>query len=274
MSSPKKRIYILGLCFFCQECLHCNKDCSYRVCKCNKQKKKAPPEIKKGQKRKYYSRIFQPNNSYNSWQINELKNKNEYYGYDIDFSEVFNLSLCSKCHSKFNRLGKKASNIQIETTSSSSTKVPSLSSSTKMSSSASSTKSSVLSLQDEELDIDFLTNETSLVELKFKLIIKFFDGKSYPAKWEHILTKDFYDFKNKLESLVQVQLEDQIIFQEDYITSYKYEKESGLGTQLANAKDWTEFLKEYEYTASGKKILVIIITIKKKPNKLQYRYSK
>jgi len=60
----------------------------------------------------------------------------------------------------------------------------------------------VISLQDEEF----------LIELKFKLIIKFPNGKPYPAKWEHILVGDFYEFKNKLESLVQIQLENQIIF--------------------------------------------------------------
>ncbi len=54
------------------------------------------------------------------------------------------------------------------------------------------------------------------------------------------------------------------MFQDDYIISYKYEKESGLRMQLTNVRDWIEFLKEYEYS---KKALIIIITIKKKLNK-------
>ena len=81
------------------------------------------------------------------------------------------------------------------------------------------------------------------------------------------MIKDFYDFKMCLENLVQLQLEDQIIFQDDYIISYKCEKEGGLGTQLASIRDWEEFLKEYECIISGKKVLIIIIIIKKKPNK-------
>ncbi len=63
MLSLKKRKYILGLYFFCQECLYCNKDCSYRSCKCNKLRKNLLPENKKGEKRKCYSRTFQSNNS-------------------------------------------------------------------------------------------------------------------------------------------------------------------------------------------------------------------
>src|SRR6266498_2543209 len=52
--------------------------------------------------------------THNSCQINELKGKNKYYGYNIDFSKEFNLSLCFKYHNKFNRLGKKKDNIQTE----------------------------------------------------------------------------------------------------------------------------------------------------------------
>ena len=58
MSSSKKRKYTLGLCFFCQECLHCKKDCSHKGYKCTKLKKNTSPENKKREKRKFYSRTF------------------------------------------------------------------------------------------------------------------------------------------------------------------------------------------------------------------------
>ena len=114
---------------------------------------------------------------------------------------------------------------------------------------------------------DSLASESLSFEIKFKLILKFSDGKCYPAKWEFITVEDFYDFRNGLENLVQSQLEDQVIFREDYIISYKHEKESGLGTQLASTRDWEEFLKEYQHIISSKKTLIIIVTMKKKPNK-------
>ncbi|PKY19941.1 hypothetical protein RhiirB3_523907 [Rhizophagus irregularis] len=76
----------------------------------------------------------------------------------------------------------------------------------------------------DESSLDSSTSESSLFELKFKLIIKFSDGKSYPAKWERIVKEDFYSFKDNLEILVQSQLEVQVVFQEYYITSYNMKK--------------------------------------------------
>jgi hypothetical protein len=64
---------------------------------------------------------------------------------------------------------------------------------------------------------------------------------------------------------VQSQLEDQVIFQDDYIISYKYEKEGGLGTQLTCTRDWTEFLKKYNH--DNKKVMIVIVTMKRKANK-------
>jgi hypothetical protein len=301
MSSLRPRKYILSLCYSCQKCLHCDKDCSKRRCRC--QKENETPEAKRGQQRKHYSRTFQPNSldkkPFNSWQLKELTNTNEYFGYKIDFSEELNFSLCPKCHSKFNRLGRKKEDKtqeeqveQVETTDPvvhSSLKTPIVDTSsletpivddtslkmpiagtslpktsttdTDTPRNPSPTRASSI-LEDEELDADFSTNE-----LKFKLVLKFPDGKCYPSKWEYIMLENFYSFKDNLENLVQLQLEDQIIFQDDYIASYKYEKESGLGTQLANARDWAEFLKEHNHVVSGKKTLMIIITMKKKSNK-------
>jgi hypothetical protein len=324
MSSPKPRKYVLSLCYTCQKCLHCEKDSISQRCKCKKGNK--TPEVKKGQQRKHYSRVFQPNNSdkkpYNSWQLKELKHNNEYFGYKIDFSEEFSFSLCPKCHGKFNRLGrKKEAKIQEEpfkttdtvlktptvddalletsnvvSTSSLKTLDVGITSSKTPDVGTTSLKTSIVIvdtpnmdstsslempnadtsslntpiidvdtpsiLQDEESDADSLISE-----LKFKLILKFSDGKCYPAKWEYIVADNFHKFKDDLEILVQSQFEDQIIFQDDYIVSYKHEKENGLGTQITNVRDWMEFLKEYDHMVSSKKTLLIIITMKKKSNK-------
>ncbi|CAB4483504.1 unnamed protein product [Rhizophagus irregularis] len=290
MSGIKARVYTIGLCYLCQECLHCNKNCSTKKCKCKKKTK--PPEIKKGVSRKYYACTFNPSNlnkkPYNSWQLNELTCKSEYYGYNINFSEEFNFSLCPKCHSKLNRLGKKKNKAQedsiefrdIEHTSLPETQPINISAveDTTPTADAAPTVNAML-IADEILiadkiliadatptadmapiinttstadtntsqnhappneslqnNLDSSTSESPLLELKFKLIIKFSDRKSYPAKWERIVVEDFYSFKDNLEFSVQSQLEDQVVFQNDYITSYKYEKEGRLGTQLINKR--------------------------------------
>ena len=106
--SPKARIYSIGSCYLCQICLHCNKNCSYSSCKCNKEKRQKTPLYKKGKKRKCYSRIFQPNGKkFNFQQVKELKYMSNYYGYNIDFSAEVKFSLCNGCNGKLYRLGKQ-----------------------------------------------------------------------------------------------------------------------------------------------------------------------
>ena len=289
MSSLKPRKYVIGFCYLCQECLHCNKNCGNRGCRC-RNNKEVTPENKKGQPRKYYSRTFQPKKTIKPYQLDELNRASEYYGYKTNFSEEFNFSLCTKCHNKYNRLGRKVNKIQeeeaktadtdsvspvntleISDTNTSRHISPSLSSinvSETVDTSALQKFASIRTPSEQsEKYADSLESESLPFEIKFKLILKFSDGKCKPAKWKSIMVEDFYDFKNGLENLVQSQLEDQVIFQDDYTVSYKHEKESGLGTQLASTSDWKEFLKEYERIISGKKVLKIIITMKKKPNK-------
>ncbi|CAB4400342.1 unnamed protein product [Rhizophagus irregularis] len=292
MSSLKSRKYLIGLCFLCQECLYCSKNCSNRGCRC-RNNKEVTPEHKKRQPRKYYSRAFQPKNSIKSYQLDELKRANEDYGYKINFSKEFNFSLCTKCHNKYNRLGKKVDKnqeeeieiimdaddpfpLEIADTSTLRNISPSLSSiniSGTADTNTSQNFSSRPSSEPNEKYMDSLASEPLSFEIKFKLILKFSDGKCYPAKWEFITVEDFYEFKNGLENLIQLQLEDQVIFQDDYIISYKHEKGSGLGTQLASTRDWKEFLKEYNCITSNKKVLVIIITMKKKLTNKQIHFS-
>jgi hypothetical protein len=308
-SSIKSRIYTIGLCYLCQVCLHCDKDCSNRKCRCKK--KKETPENKKGLSRKYYIRTFNPDKlnkkPYNSWQLDELTCKDKYYGYNTNFSEEFTFSLCPKCHNKFNRLGKKKEQTQeesieiididppkilsinaatAENTTSMADDIGAAPTATDTMLTADTNALPLLTAADavptadpsdtntniytppellQNKDLESSTSESFLLELKFKLILKFSDGKSYPAKWEHIVVEDFYSFEDNLEILVQSQLEDQVIFREDYIISYKYEREAGLGTQLTSTRDWEEFLKIYDY--SNKKVMIIIVTVKKKANK-------
>src|SRR5438046_8742762 len=113
MSNLKPRKYVIGFCYLCQECLHCNKNCGNRGCRC-RNNKEVTPENKKGQPRKYYSRTFQPKKTIKPYQLDELNRASEYYGYKTNFSEEFNFSLCTKCHNKYNRLGRKVNKIQEE----------------------------------------------------------------------------------------------------------------------------------------------------------------
>ncbi|PKK61668.1 hypothetical protein RhiirC2_791470, partial [Rhizophagus irregularis] len=276
--SPKERAYNLGLCYLCQTCLHCNKNCSYEACKCKEEKKQKTPN-QRGKKRKCYSRVYQPNGKkpFSSQQINELKRINNYYGYSTDFSKKVNFSLCSKCHPKFHRLSKSITQNKSEKTRATNTNQFFLSEDTdnvknildNLIEYKNTTLISILSENEDSIDLELLSSEIEEIEeieVNFKLIIKAVDGKCNAAKWETIIAIDLQEFKNKLDRLIQEQFEDQIILRDEYNVAYKQEKEIGPGTQLTNKKDWEIFLKEYERIISNKRVLLILVKMKKNPN--------
>ncbi|GES88795.1 hypothetical protein GLOIN_2v1772564 [Rhizophagus clarus] len=301
---PSERAYILGLCYLCQACLRCNKSCDYQTCKC-KNKEKTPLNKKKNLKKKFYAQTYQPivgKKSFNSSQINELKSINNYYGYNTNFSEEFDFSTCTKCHAKFWRLGKEnvkqneSEKTQEDTSQFSSSHVDELEeiqvNSNQTSSSYESEKNQLDSnvsespnslTQDDSPTPTFTSSdddengnstcEIEFIEITFKLIIKAADGKCNAAKWETIIADNFQGFINKLDRLVQEQFEDQIVFRGDYNVAYKQEKEAGQGTQLTNSVDWERFLKENERIISQKKVLIILITMKRKSKKIGLRNS-
>lgn len=156
----------------------------------------------------------------------------------INFSKEFTFSLCTKCHSKYNCLGKKVdksqeeeakivdtdsispvNTLEIAGTNTSRHIFPSFSSINI----SETVDISMLQKEAEAVDADSippvntleiadLKSESLSFEIKFKLILKFSDGKCTPAKWESIIVEDFYNFKNGLKNLVQLQFEDQDIF--------------------------------------------------------------
>ena len=85
------------------------------------------------------------------------------------------------------------------------------------------------------------------------------------------MADNFQGFRNKLDRLIQEQFEDEIVFRDDYNVAYKQEKQVGRGTQLTNNTDWERFLKDNERTISQKKVLVILITLKRKLKKTEIR---
>lgn len=299
---PNLKAYSIDLCYLCQSCLNCNTN--YRSCKC-KNKGKIPLN-RKGQKRKFYAQTYQPNTSkksFNSSQICELKQINDYYGYNINFSEAFDFSTCTKCHTKFWRLGKQnvmqneSEELEVDTDKSSPNAIELEETQINKDQDVSSYELEIISvnpsstpefngnlIQDDQDDSQTPTftssedeesidsaSETGFTEITFKLIIKSANGKCNAAKWETIIADNFQGFRNKLDMLVQEQFEDEIVFRGDYNVAYKQEKETGQGTQLTNNADWERFLKENERIISQKKVLTILIMMKKKPKKTGLR---
>jgi len=259
---PIDRDYQLGTCYICQLCLTCNKKLAFDTCKCNVAEK--PKKSKANRNRRHYSRVYNANNIklFSTSQINKLKECDEYFGYYSDFDGYFQLFFCSKCYSRFTRLKSDDAKIAKKNSESNldsydSTPLPTTPSSQNI------TEDSVHSDSDDNDDND-------IIEFKFKLVIKTWDGKSRPAKWESFEALSLTEFEDEILDLVQNQY-DPFIRKDGYNIIYKQSSSHGTGTLLVDEKDWKNFLPDYKKILSIKKDLMIIAEIKEKSNKTKRR---
>jgi len=108
------------------------------------------------------------------------------------------------------------------------------------------------------------SDEEILSEISFKLIIKQ-EKESSAAKWETINQITFKNFRKELNFLIQNQLDKWVAY-DDYIVSYKLGRETGLGTQLSDERDWERFLTEYQKSSMKKKEMMIFAAFKSRKN--------
>jgi hypothetical protein len=276
---PYKRIYVIGSCFLCQQCLSCQKQLLDKKCSCDSTER--PPFKDKNKTRIYYSRIYNPSNInkiYTSTQISKIHEANKTFSYNLDFSSKFNFSLCIKCHNLMARLKKKSGEKEKELKEvpkedvvivenhatddeEEATMQTDFDENTKHSEREFSEE--VYEVESSEEDEDSEGNNT-IPEISFKLVINQ-KGKNSPAKWIAIQKSIFRNFLKDLNTYIQQQL-DQWVERDDYIITYKLVNDKSLGTQLADEKDWQKFLLEYQNTILRKKEMMVFATIKSNEN--------
>jgi len=267
--NPIARSYQPGACYMCQLCLTCNKKLEFNTCECNITEK--PKTSNK--KRNFFSRIYNAKNKEKlvSFQINELKRCDKYFGYSSNFDGYFKIFLCTQCHSKFARLKKINTKKKFPSESTQNALPTSLPTSP-------SSPSSTLPLTSPSTSPPILTEDSiysssdydcDVMEFNFKLIIKSHDGKAKPAKWESFKALTLTEFEDEVLELMQNQF-DPFMRKNDYIIIYKSSM-YGMGTQLIDEKCWKKFLLEYQKILSNKKELLIIVEIKEKNNKRKQR---
>ena len=108
------REYLPGTCYLCQKCLICfsSESCeSCESCECDKSDR--PVRVSKpGRGEQIYSRVFNPNSEELKAASQLLFSANEKYLYNSNFNKAFSVTLCSTCHSRFQR--KKTSDKSIK----------------------------------------------------------------------------------------------------------------------------------------------------------------
>ncbi len=94
--------YLIGTCLGCKKCLYCGNELSIRkrMCLCDKtiksSKKNRTDKVKVA-----YPRISTPNLPFK--QLEYIQKSVTRFEYSLDLSIKFNFTLCSSCHSSFQR---------------------------------------------------------------------------------------------------------------------------------------------------------------------------
>ena len=99
------------------------------------------------------------------------------------------------------------------------------------------------------------------LEINYKLVIKQADGTTLPAKNYSVTISEFLF---AIQKNIVILFEDKEINANNYSVSFKSEKAQGAGTLLIDTYDFENFWSEYIKLAAAKKIILILITMKKK----------
>jgi hypothetical protein len=206
--------YKIGTCFGCQKCLYCGIDLIKETCECKKMVKPTRTNRTAAVKNAF-PRVFNPNSSISSKQLDFIKNKNECFQYGYDLKKSIQLSFCSACNSFYQHSAVKnmQKNPQIEskeTITIEATTMP--------------FESSIIVLDSNitSKNGDFSESENEDVELniKYKLIIKLADGTSLPAKNQSVTISELDEFLHAIQNNVITLLENEKIYANDYSVSF------------------------------------------------------
>ncbi|CAG8759653.1 4744_t:CDS:1, partial [Cetraspora pellucida] len=111
MSLSKHHNYEIGACYGCQKCLFCFKDLKNKSCSCDLQIKPSRHDTsrsKRGQQihNRCY-KIFKTRLAQVIW----LKERSKLFGYNSNFDKNFDLTLCSTCNSRYDRIKNKKNSL-------------------------------------------------------------------------------------------------------------------------------------------------------------------
>ncbi|RGB36645.1 hypothetical protein C1646_757867 [Rhizophagus diaphanus] len=102
------------------------------------------------------------------------------------------------------------------------------------------------------------------LEVNYKLVIKQADGTIFPAKNYSVTVSELNEFLLAIQNNIVILLKDEEINANDYNVSFKLEKAQEAGTLLVDMCDFRNFQSKYIKLAATKKIILILITMKKK----------
>ena len=243
--------YLIGTCLGCKKCLYCGSELSIqkRMCLCDKTVK--PGKVNRTDKVKVvYPRIATPNLP--PKKLEYLQERIVRFNYSLDLNTTFKFTFCSICNSAFQRI-KNNNNINNSNESN-------LDNSNENNHDTSNDNSIDLT-EPDELEIDEKSEAGQVIS--FNLIIKPSTGPALPSKWLEIEVSSIDDILADIHHNIGKLTGDKDIMHSDYLVSFKPEKSTGVGAQLANVQDYKKFLSDYKKLLDKKKGMVILVSLKK-----------
>jgi hypothetical protein len=260
--------YLIGTCLGCKKCLYCGIELSIRkrMCLCDKTVK--PGKTNRTDKVKVvYPRMSTPNLS--PKQLEYIQECITRYEYSLDLNVEFKFTFCPACNSAFQRKRN------VNATKSNKTK----SSGTNPSDAKSSEINPIEDNLNNSIEDNFDTSNGNNIDLmehdelsekseadqiiSFNLIIKRPTGPALPSKWLEIEVSSIDDILADVHHYVGKLTGDKEIMPSDYLVSFKSEKATGVGAQLADLQDYKRFLSDYKNLLDKKKNMVILVSLKK-----------
>ncbi|POG70607.1 hypothetical protein GLOIN_2v1775619 [Rhizophagus irregularis DAOM 181602=DAOM 197198] len=188
--------YLIGICLGCKKCLYCGDEL-----------------IKVAYSQVFASELF-------SKQYEYIKDNVTRFNYSLDLTTKFNFTLCSSCHSYFQR--QRKSIITKDTSNS-------------LENNKTNDDCIILDESDDNTKHEFEVDEKSETEqitISFNLVIKPSAGPSLPSKWLEIETLSLDDILADIHHYVRKLTGNREIMHSDYSVSFKPKKSGGAGAQL------------------------------------------
>lgn len=280
------REYLPGTCYLCQKCLICFSSESCESCECDKSVRPVRV-IKPGRGEQIYSRVFNPNSE-------ELKAANqllffadEKYQYNSNFNKAFSVTLCSTCHSRFQR--KKTSDKSIKKKDKFTAKKKDSSIVKKEFNNNKSTNKvstiSVTKMSDNCIDIESEQDaseiseaeeaeEYGIDEVKLQILIEREGKKTSTSKAIIIKPVEYINVVERINDAVRKMINNKKLKPGDYKMSYKAINARGPSSTLEDKLDFNEFVEDYKrVTSANKKMSIMIVIDDPKRSKVKIIYS-
>ncbi|CAG8497562.1 16991_t:CDS:2 [Cetraspora pellucida] len=259
MSSPKHRKYKIGACYGCQKCLFCFKDLKNKNCSCDLKIKPSHNDTfrtKYGQEA--HNRCYKISTTRLA-QVAWLKERSKFFEYNSNFDKNFNLTLCSTCNSRYNRVKNVISLSKDEKINQDNIINQDATDQDTIDQDTIDQDTIDQDTVDQDIINQYIIDQNSEIEATQSTFDNSSAGKWLTFKEEEI--NNFYSFKSSLNSHIRKCLDLRFIYDDDYEITYKVNgREQAMS--INDREDFLSFVDECKKPDNLAKTMYVYIILK------------